>query len=147
MNIQTKSIAAACILLLVAGCGKSSYPVVTADEDHHFVLGVHEPPPYEIMPAAGIHLDISHFQFMRNGASFTPDTVQVWNHSKRYRLAGPIAPDMILDASTLTNATGTESFPGFESGDHVMIAVGVAHPTDLTPEYMSYDWEALVLVK
>ena len=150
MKAQIIGVAFAGILLLNAGCtGSATYPVVTADAEHHFELNrATEPPPYEIRPAAGIQLDIGQFQFTANGASVTPDTVQVWSHSQRYRLAQPLDSTVVtLDTSTLTNGTSADPFPGFNPGDRVMINVGRTQPLPHTPENMTYDWEALVLVK
>src|SRR5258708_1852471 len=116
MKTKIKRTTFVCIVSLVAGCtGSTHYPVVTVDAEHHIVVGSgKDTPPYEIAPAAGIQLDIGHFQFTRGGVTVTPDTVQVGSHSQRYRLAQPIASSaLVLDASTLTNASGAKAFPGF----------------------------------
>jgi len=153
MKIQIIRFAAACVLALaLVGCsGSSHYTVVAADAEHQILLGNGKnPPPYEIIPSAGIRLDIGHFEFTEKGATVTPDMVQVTRHARndRYRLAQPLAGNVILlDLTTLTNVADGSSFPGFASGDQVMVNVGRVKPTALTPDNMTYDWTGLILVK
>jgi hypothetical protein len=142
----------ACVLsLALIGCTGSSHDtLLVADSEHQIEAGgAKNPSAYEIHPTSSIRLDIGHFQFTEGGATVTPDTVQVWDAAPtRYRLAQPIVGNVIvLDASTLTNATGASAFPGFRSGHKIMINVGRAKPIADDPKFMTYDWVGLIIVK
>ncbi len=159
-NMKTKIIrfAFACILpFAFVGCsGSSHYPIVVADAPHQITLGKGPGPetPYEINATSGIQLDISQVQFTVNGATVKPDTVYIFNGSRKlYHLPQPISGNVvILDASTLeaVNAPGFQAgppFEGFQSGHRLMLHVGRENTANPVYEHMTNDWVALILVK
>jgi hypothetical protein len=142
-----------------AGCSdssnSSSHTVLVADADHQIVVGQpQEPKYYEIDPASGVQVDISQIQFTIGGASVKPDTVYIFNGSKKlYHLAQPISGNVVvLDASTLNAVKGPlfeagPAFKGFQSGHHLMLHVGRENPGNPNYETMSAEWVAMIMVK
>jgi hypothetical protein len=157
MKIQTVSITFACILSLTAGCtGSSRYPLVVADSDHRITLGKGPGPetPYEIDAASGIQLDISQIQFTIGGATVKPDTVYIFNGSKKlYHLAKAISGNaVVLDASTLNAINGPAfqagpPFEGFQPGHRLMLHLGRENSGNPGYETMTAEWVALIMVK
>jgi hypothetical protein len=148
----------ACILpFAFAGCSKSSHDtVVVADAAHRITLG-HGPgreEPYEIDPASGIQVDISQIQFTIDGATVKPDTVYIFNGSRKlYHLAQPISGNVVvLDASTLNAIKAPTfdvgpAFEGFQSGHKLMLHVGRENASNPGYETMTAEWVALIMVK
>lgn len=137
--------------LAFSGCSNSSgNNVVVVDGDHKILLHGGNGPqlPYEIRPASGIQVDISHYQFVaEDGASVKPDTVKLYDTAKHVYRLHPISGDvMTLDASTLNTLQGPD-FEGFKPGHHLVLHVGRDNTGKPGAGDMIDDWVALIVVR
>jgi hypothetical protein len=120
----------------LAGCSRTggnsadAYPTIVVDMNHSLDGGggeVH----YQIPPGKGIRLDAQQFDFRKLGGPATPSVVQVAIAPGQIFTTRWVTPGktFVIDASTMAPVEGEGVvFPGFVSGQRMMISVGVPIP-------------------